>query len=407
MQNVVALILAKDYCGMLETTLPQLISTGITEIIVCNCLTGKESDDLKMVIHTICGTKTHIFDHAFTDYSTARNALFDYADKTYTSPHVYIINDPADTLLIENKDEFVHDLSRMLSGGYTVYHTKQKWNISSEERTLSWFLPKILRSHQSHLRYQCYSHECITYSSTSSGHKKIQSITQVQDLTEQDTRCPGEGEKRNKTSAELLEKQLKDIQPSNHFYPRIHFYLAQDYICIDEYEKGYELFVKRTQLDGYIEETFEAYKMCGELAVKLNKPKETVCHFFEKALELQKRSEVYVAYAKYLLSLPTTEDRSKNIEKVHTLAEECIKLNHPVNKLLFVNETSYTNDRIALYTTLFPPRFEKPDVCEVCYTSEECIRLLPCSHWLCKECISKLNRKICPFCRQKVNAATQ
>jgi len=51
-------------------------------------------------------------------------------------------------------------------------------------------------------------------------------------------------------------------------------------------------------------------------------------------------------------------------------------------------------------------KYNKPDECPVCYTSDHAFQLLqPCEHWLCEECLFKIsatNNKKCPTCRSKL-----
>ena len=51
-------------------------------------------------------------------------------------------------------------------------------------------------------------------------------------------------------------------------------------------------------------------------------------------------------------------------------------------------------------------KYNKPEECPVCYTSDHSFQLLqPCEHWLCEECLFKIlstNNKRCPTCRSKL-----
>ena len=43
---------------------------------------------------------------------------------------------------------------------------------------------------------------------------------------------------------------------------------------------------------------------------------------------------------------------------------------------------------------------EANDVCGICYTNQ-LTRKLPCNHQICSSCCVRLNRALCPFCREK------
>jgi len=436
MDKVIVLMLCKDFCEYVPQHVEQITKLGFKNIIICNCSSGRPLANLSDEVTSskeiqIAGVD--VFNHQFVDYSHARNALFDYADKLYKEQKVYLINDDRDKLEISDIRLFERTVNHMLTKRVQsslsinmrwwdprhdpeqpnkMYFIKQK--TMNGDRATSWYLPKLVVSHQRSFRYYGYAHE---YLDGTRG-EVLDGIEQFQQVATQ--------EQWNAISAEripLLEKQLGELQADkkSQLYARTLFYLGREYTSVSN-EKAYEMLSQRANLDGFMEEKFEATKLCAELASNLlgksseGLTKEVVCEWFEKALKLQKRAEIYVAYAKYLLGknrLPEignhhhkdSNSRDEDISKAHELVQQCMKLKPPAsNVLLFVDETSYGDDRQKLYMELFPPKYERPSMCEVCFESTEVQRLLPCSHWLCSGCVAKTTSQSCPFCRQPITA---
>jgi len=407
MDKICALVLCKDYLSKLEDTLQNLLDNGIKDAVLCNCYTGKESRDVKMIVRNF--TSIHqeaqfiLFDHKFKNYSQARNALFDFADEITTKDTVYLITDPGDMLKILDKQE----LERWVKWGRILsYFIKQDWTsetkLGNKIEKHSWYLPKLVASHNKDIRYAGYAHE---YISVYYNCHKIECLVQQQDRIkwgdfkeEFNKRCDIN---RNLLEQELLdleEKELLDLEEKDKKYARTLFYLGQEYVCINNFEKAFEILNKRVQFDGFLEEKFEAYHRLLCLSKTLKKDRLVIDQYFKEACLLQKRSEVYVTYIQYLISQKSS---SEDLDYIHKLCDECLSLKPPSNILLFINIDSYTKERTELYLSIFPPKFEKPKECEVCYSNPQ-VGLLKCKHWCCQDCLNKLNNNICPFCRQPI-----
>lgn len=47
---------------------------------------------------------------------------------------------------------------------------------------------------------------------------------------------------------------------------------------------------------------------------------------------------------------------------------------------------------------------EKPEECPICSEGNVCLRvLLPCKHWMCEDCMVKMVKDECPYCRCRVD----
>lgn len=399
MNNICALILCKDYLSKLEDTLQNLLDNGIKDAVLCNCYTGKESRDVKMIVRNF--TSIHqeaqfiLFDHKFKNYSHARNDLFDFADKITTKETFYLITDPGDMLKILDKQELERWVKR---GRISIYFIKQDWNTETKPENKvekhSWYLPKLVASHNKDIRYAGYAYE---YIRVYYNYHKIECLVQKQDrIIWGDYK--EEFNKHCDVNRNLLEQELLDLGEKDENYARTLFYLAQEYLCIDNFEKAFELLNKRVQIDEFLEEKFEAYYRLICISQKLKKDKIVIDQYFKEACLLQKRSEVYVTYIRYLISQKSS---SEDLDNIHKLCEECLSLKPPSNIVLWINNDSYTKERTELYLSIFPPKFEKPKECEVCYSNPQ-VGLLKCKHWCCQDCINKLNNNRCPFCRQPI-----
>lgn len=59
-----------------------------------------------------------------------------------------------------------------------------------------------------------------------------------------------------------------------------------------------------------------------------------------------------------------------------------------------------------------PPKEEAPlskdaSECPVCYELKDCEILAPCGHLLCNSCIKRLNHRICPKCKDKIESTVK
>lgn len=269
----------------------------------------------------------------FVDFSTSRNKSLDLADETLS------INDYL--LLLDCNDE--------LQGGKTLkefvskneredraYMIKQKWWSGSNTE---YYNVRLLKG-KSGFRYKGVVHEYI-YDTTTKNEgdwlknpcKLPEDVILYQDRTADDNKSYS----RFFRDRDLLEKE----HSKNPEDPRTCFYLAQTYSCINEKEKAYEYYLKRTSLIGFYEERFHAYLRCGELAESLGKDWSVSLSHYLGAYEISDRIEPLLKITSYY--------RSKERWKLaYSFISAAISIEYPVNATLFVDPVLYNYTRYHL-----------------------------------------------------------
>lgn len=388
----------------------------------------------------------HYTSTEFVNYADARTKLAEYAHKLFHRRHlVFLIQDPGDILEIADKKE-AEQVIRSLINNKNACYIQQKWTMT-ESHISTWFLGKMFSSSLKHW-YDGYAHEYICFDKKYVVHPRcVKFISQTQDHFTLESEISQASKKRSDTILRLLQQQIQEIdakyshiknktkrfeiKTKDDLYPRTTFYLAQEYVMQFEHtknpeciKKGYELYLRRANISGHFkEEQFEAYKRSIEILLdyqpQLGMSAEVADLLIRKqvdtALKMQERAELYITYINYLLyneklrSFQTQNQRTQDIELAHEYLNKLIKLEYPTRNVLFVNEYAYTKDRQELYRKVFPPKFEKPQECEVCWDSTDLQCLIPCSHWLCKNCTHHVfaqqgwfHEPKCFFCRQRV-----
>jgi hypothetical protein len=446
--KLIPLILLQDFCYQFQDTIQDLALNGIKEVVVLNTA-GELSKASVQEICTKRGVKCNYLEHEFVNYSHARNVLSDYAHGLFRAKQVaFLIHDPGDMLEITDHEEAKSVINSVFKFKHS-YGINQKWTSVKLDGTSDitiWRLVKMFPSSIKHT-YQGYGHEYISLNQTSYSRTfRTDCIIQYQKRYNEDSQFKSSLQIRSDTMFRLLQQQLSEIESKyksiknknqryelktrDDLYPRTTFYLAQECMMqLEKYDKtspeyselckkAYMLYKRRSMITGhFIEEQFEATCRCARLLLycheQLTLPEldTQIRYWLDCALSLQERAEVYIMYINYLLygkpevkyiGNNSEEKRSKDIELAHEQLNKLITLEYPTNACLFIDEKAYTNDRKELYLKVFPPKFEKPSECTVCYDSTELQLLLPCSHWLCSKCCTKLESK-CFFCRQPVN----
>ncbi|HSW76374.1 MAG TPA: glycosyltransferase family 2 protein [Candidatus Saccharimonadales bacterium] len=108
----------------------------------------------------------------------------------------------------------------------------------------------------------------------------------------------------------LLENGLKDETISDDLRIRYHFYLAQTYKCMRDFDLAIEFYIKRSNMAGWQEETYYAMYQTGICYQALYNVYKSISHFYDKEQKEDCEIELINKYAKDL----TLED-IKNKEK--------------------------------------------------------------------------------------------
>lgn len=104
---------------------------------------------------------------------------------------------------------------------------------------------------------------------------------------------------------------------------------------------------------------------------------------------------------------------SENNDEVKTIVKTNSKIRRKCKyvgcKKMVQNEVNQINTKeykicCELHTKCLTT-YEKPDECPIClneFNMFESIPLIPCYHWICKNCVINSGKNECPVCRQEV-----
>jgi tetratricopeptide (TPR) repeat protein len=240
---------------LLESVMP-LIDT------YCICDTGS-TDNTITLIREYCESKNisgKIIEESFRDFGYNRSyALTSCVDMKNAD---YILLMDAD-MKLEIKTTDILQFKRMLINDayYVVQGCPDFYNANI----------RIIRNDPSY-RYWGVTHEYIELPDNAVIENISKDILFITDLG--DGGCK---ENKFKRDIELLIKGL-EINPNN---PRYLFYLANSYRDSNEYEKAIEIYIKRIQVGGWLQETWHSYYSIGNCYMKLNRYEPAVFYWLE------------------------------------------------------------------------------------------------------------------------------
>lgn len=197
-----------------------------------------------------------VYEEPFIDFSTSRNRLMDLAEEKNRKCAFHIMLD--DTYVLRNANllrEFLHEIRSDEFESFSI-------NIKGIDVIYS--SNRIIRP-ESKLRYQYKIHETINSNAKESALIPIYK-GYIEDL---------QSEYMVKRTADRKENDLKllfeelDENPKD---PRIYYYIAETYLCMEDYTNAHEYYSKRLKMGGYSEETYDAmYKKAVMEHIHLNK----------------------------------------------------------------------------------------------------------------------------------------
>ena len=228
----------------------------------CICDTGS-TDNTITLIQEYCESKNipgKIIEESFRDFGYNRSyALMGCTDMQNAD---YILLMDAD-MKLEIKTTNIEQFKRMLIND--AYYVVQGCPDFFNENI------RIIRNDPSY-HYWGVTHEYIELPDTAvieNISKDVLFITDVGD--------GGSKENKFKRDIELLIKGL-EMNPNN---PRYLFYLANSYRDSNETEKAIEIYTKRIQVGGWLQETWHSYYSIGNCYMKLNQPEQAIFYWLE------------------------------------------------------------------------------------------------------------------------------
>ena len=240
---------------LLESVIPLIDS-------YCICDTGS-TDNTITLIKEYCKSKNitgKIIEESFRDFGYNRSyALMGCTDMQNAD---YILLMDAD-MKLEIKTTDILQFKRMLIND--AYYVVQGCADFHNENI------RIIRNDPSY-HYWGVTHEYIELPDNAVIENISKDVLFITDLG--DGGCK---ENKFKRDIELLIKGL-EMNPNN---PRYLFYLANSYRDSNEYEKAIEIYTKRIQVGGWLQETWHSYYSIGNCYIKLNRSDQAIFYWLE------------------------------------------------------------------------------------------------------------------------------
>ena len=323
-----------------EMSLPntlESIKNYVSSIVMYD--TGSTDNTLSIAQHFCdenCISLRLITSSFFTDFSTERNKLLEFAD-TFQDIDLILLMDSNDEL--KGGDEFVSTtIPWIMSTHTTGFLIGQQWLTPSTVD--KYFNTRVIKP-RCGWRYIGCVHEYIDHplARTEMGVQKFlpDTVYLYQDRHEDSKKSM----KRHDRDLELL----LDAYNKNTADPRTVFYLAQTYSCIpDKEQETYYYYKKRAMMGGeYTEEIFHSYMRMGDMACMLGHDWENRMKWYMKAFETEKRAEPLGKIAYYYIG-------KEDYLMAYYFLKIASDLEFPSKAILFVDKNMYDYVRWHFYS---------------------------------------------------------
>ena len=324
--HIAVLIMCKNEQKRLHVTL-ESIKNFADSIVVFD--TGS-TDNTLQIYNDFCdkyGIPLRLKTGEFIDFSTSRNEGISFAESFEDIDYILML-DVNDELRGGNKlrkyaEEHLHSEK-------TAFLIQQEWWSGSLNK---YYNSRFLKPRDG-WEYKCPVHEYL-HNDENIDDSKLQriaddEITIYQDRTQDDDKT---GKRFTRDEVLLKKEYIKD--PTE---PRTVFYLAQTYICLNDFENAYYYYKVRTTLIGFYEERFESCLKCGDLSEKLNLDWYESFSWYMKAYDLIPRVEPLLKIGEYY-------QRKNNWLLSFTFYDLACKLTYPEHCILFIDKMAYEYKR--------------------------------------------------------------
>ena len=203
-----------------------------------------------------------ILQHPFKDFGFNRTHALNACTNMDKADYILLLD--ADMIIIRNKSISNHDFKYNLKGGDNFY-------VLQGNDVLYYQNTRIVRNNIG-VKYWGCTHEYVSFPAENVVKKIAKEDFFIHDIGDG-------GSKYDKTERDirLLEQGLIDI-PNNDRYT---FYLANSYRDIKEYDKAIEIYKKRIEIGGWVEEIWYSHYMIGKLYYAKGFFEKSIFHFLE------------------------------------------------------------------------------------------------------------------------------
>lgn len=281
------------------------------------------TDDTVELITRFCDDHdiTHHIKHGvFEDFATSRNILHDFADSFDHDFSHYLLLDCNDEL----KGDLKAELSKSVCKDSDYFLVQQQWK-TGPTTINKYFNLRVMKA-KTGSRYKGVVHEYIVTPPGKTKYK-LEDVHIFQDRTLDD----GKSAIRWKRDLQLLQGE-HEKEPDE---PRILFYLAQTYSCLNDKGNAFKAYKKRSAMvHGFYEERFQAMLKCAELSDEWDE-KHKWCL---KAFEIIERAEPLIIIAEHY-----RDKKQSKMAYIH--AKLACDLAYPSQCLLYVDQNTYDYKR--------------------------------------------------------------
>ena len=235
----------------------------------CICDTGSTDDTKEIITEYFKGKNIPgiIVEEPFKDFAYSRNfALNSCKD----APTDYILLVDADMILEIGAD---FNKSCLTKDMYTLYQGNRDFYYKNV---------RIVKNNGS-FKYVGVTHEYVSYPDGT-----VQATMDIDSLFINDIGDGGAKHDKFERDIRLLKKGIEE-EPQNK--DRYHFYLANSYYSIGDWENAIDVYKKRIEIGGWVQETWQCYYKIGHCYKNLNKMEDAVFQWLEAYNVLPTRVE--------------------------------------------------------------------------------------------------------------------
>ncbi len=323
-------IMVKNEQDNIVKTLEPYVQAGINSYLVFD--TGSTDQTIEVISNYFVEqgvTDAHIRQEPFIDFATSRNRALDLAQEIFPNAGFFLMPDAE--WYMEHADSLVKFCDNELESG----NARELYLVRIGNEYIDFFHARLFK-----------------------GDTKIRFVGSVHEIPSQGTgnKTPHEvffhwmpsklgAEKsfaRWKRDKVLLEKDYaKD--PLN---ARTLFYLAQTYSLLGEAEKAAEFYLKRTQVPGFVEETYVAWYRLGHMYATLCSQGKASWAF---ALLYYMQAFAYrPCRAEPLITLARHYVEEGNYDLAYLYARRACEIPYPAQDILFIDKNLYDYDRYEI-----------------------------------------------------------
>ena len=247
-----------------ESTIIIRLLESVTPLIdsYCICDTGS-TDNTITLIQEYCESKNipgKIIEESFRDFGYNRSYALKFCNDMKNADYILLMD--ADMKLEINTPDIQKFKNMLINDAYYVVQGCP--NFYNENI-------RIIRNDPTY-HYWGVTHEYIELPDNAVIENISKDILFINDIN--DGGCK---ENKFQRDVELLIKGL-EANPNN---PRYLFYLANSYRDSKQYEKAIEIYIKRIQVGGWLQETWHSYYSIANCYMELNNPERAILYWLE------------------------------------------------------------------------------------------------------------------------------